>query len=152
MSEYLEAELIDPTNNDEVKVRYSKHLIILGSPVLVQGVVYLDMDNMKETDMDSLRIRLIAAVQESEQDQDSESSTRRQVRQVKDGKSIVDNQLGKVKDPLKYGKLVNDGRGIKCNLCQVVLKAYSTAGDTRGTLKRHLGIRSYYKLTPLKPI
>ena len=87
--------------------------------------------------MDSLRIRLISAVQESEQDQDSESSTRRQARQ--DGKNIVDTQLEKVKDPLKYGKLVNNGSGIKCNLCQAVLKAYSKSYRTMKGLKSHLG-------------
>ena len=89
--------------------------------------------------MDSLRIRLIAAVQESEQDQDSESSTRRQAKQVKDGKNIVDMQLKKLKDPLKYGNLVNDGRGIKCNLCQAVLKVYPKSYDTMKGLKSHLG-------------
>ena len=58
--------------------------------VLVQGVVYLEMKNMTETDMDSLRIRLIPAVQESDQDQnidqDSESSARRHQAHIEDEK------------------------------------------------------------------
>ena len=97
---------------------------------------------MTETNKGSLRIRLIPAVQESDQDQDidqdSESSARRPTRQVKDGKKIQLRELKK--DPLMYGKPVNDGRGIQCNLCQAVLKAYSQVGDTRGIFKHHLGM------------
>ena len=89
--------------------------------------------------MDGLRIRLIPAVQESEQDQhqDSESSARMLTRQVKDGKKI---QLGKFDDPLMFGKPVNDGLGIQCNLCQAVLKAYSQVGEHRKHFKQHLGM------------
>ena len=45
----------------------------------IKGVVFLELKNLEETDVNSLRIRLIAAVQESDQhrDQDSESLTRR---------------------------------------------------------------------------
>ena len=140
MSEYVEADLIDPTNQDEVKVCYPDQLIPDWLTRFIQGVVYLEVKNMKETNMDSLRIRLIAAVQESDQDQDSESLARRATREVRTGKKKVDIQLGELKDPMRFGKSVNGDRGIKCNLCEAVLSLGST-------FKKHLGNSSYYKLS-----
>ena len=67
----------------------------LALPQIIQGVVYLQLQNLKETNLDSLRIRLISAVQESDQgqDQDSESLARRPTRQVKSGKRKKNIQL-----------------------------------------------------------
>ena len=45
----------------------------LGITRFMQGVVYLEIKNMKETNLDSPRIRLISAVQVSDQDQDQVS-------------------------------------------------------------------------------
>ena len=94
---------------------------------------------MKNTSPDSLRIRLIAAVQESDQDQDqdSESLARRSISEVQTVKKKMDIQLGDLKDPMRFGKKVNDG--IKCKLCQAVLGIWGYNNN----FKRHLGKGSY---------
>ena len=139
MSEYVEADLIDPTNKDEVKVCYPDQWIPDWLTRFIQGVVYLEVKNMKETNMDSLRIRLIAAVQESDQDQDSESLARRATREVRTGKKKVDIQMEELKDPMRFGKSVNGGRGIKCNLCKVIFGVWEGQDGRKNNFKRHLG-------------
>ena len=108
---------------------------------------------MKNTSPDSLRIRLIAAVQESDQDQDqdSESLARRSISEVQTVKKKMDIQLGDLKDPMRFGKKVNDG--IKCKLCQAVLGIWKGAdGRINNNFKRHLGKGSYLILFPLTEI
>ena len=50
-------------------------------------------------------------------------------------------------DPLKFGKSVNGGRGIKCKLCRAVLKVTSRkAGGTKNHLRRHLGNKWFIRI------